>query len=156
MPAHLHAHPHGGTPLAANHEAESPSDTVSSPRVYLSHDDEDAIAEIRRTLTEISHHSPQQGYPEPHSSFDKFLEAELQAGRKKSNLGVCFQSLSTWGDGEEHADVKTLGTALWRTLTFQDVYEWTIQPWLSRKEPQSGRPLIRDFSGAVRSGEIML
>ncbi|KAE8415395.1 hypothetical protein BDV36DRAFT_285413 [Aspergillus pseudocaelatus] len=156
MPAHLHAHPHGGTPLAANHEAESPSDTVSSPRVYLSHDDEDAIAEIRRTLTEISHHNPQQGYPEPHSSFDKFLEAELQAGRKKSNLGVCFQSLSTWGDGEEHTDVKTLGTALWRTLTFQDVYEWTIQPWLSRKEPQSGRPLIRDFSGAVRSGEIML
>ncbi|GAB1207727.1 hypothetical protein APSETT445_006457 [Aspergillus pseudonomiae] len=156
MPAHLHAHPHGSTSLAANHEAESPSDTLSSPRVYLSHDDEDAIAEIRRTLTEISHHSPQQAYSEPHSSFDKFLEAELQAGRKKSNLGVCFQSLSTWGDGEEHTDVKTLGTALWRTLTFQDVYEWTIQPWLSKKEPQSGRPLIRDFSGAVRSGEIML
>ncbi|KAJ1715497.1 ABC multidrug transporter [Aspergillus flavus] len=156
MPAHLHAHPPGSTSLAANHEAESPSDSVSSPRVFLSHDDEDAIAEIRRTLTEISHHNSKQGYPEPHSSFDKFLEAELQAGRKKSNLGVCFQSLSTWGDGEEHTDVKTLGTALWRTLTFQDVYEWTIQPWLSRKEPQSGRPLIRDFSGAVRSGEIML
>ncbi|KAE8307579.1 hypothetical protein BDV41DRAFT_568955 [Aspergillus transmontanensis] len=156
MPAHLHAHPPGSTSLAANHEAESPSDSVSSPRVFLSHDDEDAIAEIRRTLTEISHRNSEQGYPEPHSSFDKFLEAELQAGRKKSNLGVCFQSLSTWGDGEEHTDVKTLGTALWRTLTFQDVYEWTIQPWLSRKEPQSGRPLIRNFSGAVRSGEIML
>ena len=120
MPAHLHAHPPGSTSLAANHEAESPSDSVSSPRVFLSHDDEDAIAEIRRTLTEISHHNSKQG------------------------------------DGEEHTDVKTLGTALWRTLTFQDVYEWTIQPWLSRKEPQSGRPLIRDFSGAVRSGEIML
>ncbi|KAB8205658.1 hypothetical protein BDV34DRAFT_212995 [Aspergillus parasiticus] len=156
MPAHLHAHPPGSTSLAANHEAESPSDSVSSPRVFLSHDDEDAIAEIRRTLTEISHRNSEQGYPEPHSSFDKFLEAELQAGRKKSNLGVCFQSLSTWGDGEEHTDVKTLGTALWRTLTFQDIYEWTIQPWLSRKEPQSGRPLIRNFSGAVRSGEIML
>ncbi|KAF5860488.1 hypothetical protein ETB97_001438 [Aspergillus alliaceus] len=156
MPAHLHTHPHGSTSLASNQEAESPSDTAASPRVHLSHDDEDAIAEIHHTLTEISHHDSRQGYPEPHSSFDKFLEAELQAGRKKSNLGVCFQSLSTWGDGEEHANVKTLGTALWRTLTFQDVYEWTIQPWLSRKEPRSGRSLIRDFSGVVRSGEIML
>jgi hypothetical protein len=118
----------------------------------LTYEDEDAIAEIHRTLTS----SKAYDYSEPHSSFDKFLEAELQAGRKKPNLGVCFQSLSTWGAGGEHANVKTLGTALWRTLTFQDVYEWTIKPWLSKPEPQSGRQLIRDFTGVVRSGEIML
>ncbi|KAE8144705.1 ABC-2 type transporter-domain-containing protein [Aspergillus avenaceus] len=156
MPAHLHAHLHGGSAHSPNSEMDSAVDTVSSPRVHLSYGDEDAIAEIHRTLTEISHHDRFHEYPEPHSTFDKFLEAELNAGRKKSSLGVCFRSLSVWGDGEGHTNVKTLGTALWRTLTFQDVYEWTVQPWLSRKEPETGRQLIRDISGVVRSGEIML
>ncbi|KAK1148424.1 hypothetical protein N8T08_009427 [Aspergillus melleus] len=156
MPAHLPAHLHGAPSVTSNPEVESQADAISSPRVHLSHEDEDAIADIHRTLTNISNHVPPQEYPEPHSSFDKFLEAELQAGRKKSNLGVCFQSVSTWGDGDDHAGVKTLGTALWRTLTFQDVYEWTVKPWLSTKKPYEGRELIRDFSGVVRSGEIML
>ncbi|THC93033.1 hypothetical protein EYZ11_007487 [Aspergillus tanneri] len=153
MPAHLHPHLHGAPSHASNQEAGSQADIIASPRVHLSFEDGDAIAEIHRTLTEVNH---QQEYPEPHSSFDKFLEAELQAGKKRSNLGVYFQSMSTWGDGDDHADVKTLGTALWRTFTFQDVYEWTIKPWLSSKKPQDGRQLIRDFSGVVRSGEIML
>ena len=156
MPAHLHAHLHGAPSPTSNAEGEGQADIISSPRVHLSHEDGDAIADIHRTLTDLSTHVPAQEYPEPHSSFDKFLEAELQAGRKKSNLGVCFQSVSTWGDGGDHANVKTLGTALWRTLTFQDVYEWTVKPWLSGKKPQDGRELIRDFSGVVRSGEIML
>jgi hypothetical protein len=134
-----------------------PKQTVASeshdgpPKVQVSHADEDAIADIHRTLTEKTF----EKYPEPHSSFDKFL-AEQAQGKKKSNLGVCFQSLSTWGDGDSHADVKTLGTALWRTLTMQDIYEWTIQPWIAKKKPEEGRQLIRDFSGVVESGEIML
>jgi hypothetical protein len=117
--------------------------------VHVCLDDEDAIADIHRTLTV-------QEYSEPHSSFDKFLEEEVRGGKKRSNLGVCFQSVSTWGEGDGHTEVKTLGTAIWRTLTFQDVYEWTAQPWLSRKEPQKGRQLVRDFSGVVQSGEMML
>ncbi|KAF9889523.1 hypothetical protein FE257_007233 [Aspergillus nanangensis] len=152
MPAQLPHPRHGGNALSSNPDTEDPADIVSFPRVHLSDVDEDAIADIHRALTE--HDNP--FYSEPHSSFDKFLESELQAGKKRSDLGVCFQSLSTWGEGGDHAPVKTLGTALWRTLTFQDVYEWTIQPWLSKKEPQTGRQLIHDFSGVVRSGEIML
>ncbi|KAI9927298.1 hypothetical protein MW887_003685 [Aspergillus wentii] len=155
MPAHLNPHLHGAS-FASTQEAESPEDTISPPRVHLSDQDEDTIANIHRTLTEKSDSDHQPQCAEPHSSFDKFLEAEVQAGKKKSNLGVCFQSLTTWGAGEGHADVKTLGTALWRTLTFQDVYEWTIKPWISDKNLQNGRPLIRDFSGVVRSGEMML
>ncbi|KAL3471230.1 ABC-2 type transporter-domain-containing protein [Aspergillus californicus] len=151
MPARLNHRPQGNSALTSPQEAGNQTDRPSSPQVHLTYEDEDAIAEIHRTLTERNY-----DYSEPHSSFDKFLEAELQAGRKKPNLGVCFQSLSTWGAGGEHANVKTLGTALWRTLTFQDVYEWTIKPWLSKPEPQSGRQLIRDFTGVVRSGEIML
>lgn len=95
-------------------------------------------------------------YPEPHSSFDKFLEAEVQAGKKRSNLGVSFKSLTTWGGGESQVNVKTLATAFWRTLTLQDIYEWTVKPWVDDKEPEHGRALIRDFSGVVRSGEMML
>ncbi|KAL4814418.1 ABC-2 type transporter-domain-containing protein [Aspergillus spinulosporus] len=151
MPARLHSRPQGNSTLASAQEAGDHADRPSSPQVHLTYEDEDAIAEIHRTLTKKDY-----DYSEPHLSFDKFLEEEVQAGRKKPNLGVCFQSLSTWGTGEEHVNVKTLGTALWRTLTFQDVYEWTIKPWLTKPEPESGRQLIRDFTGVVRSGEIML
>jgi hypothetical protein len=149
MPAPLHPHPQ------PKHTASFASKSTENgpPRVQVSHEDEDAIADIHRTLTEKS--ITDQKYPEPHSSFDKFLEEQVQ-GKKRSNLGVCFQSLSTWGEGDSHADVKTLGTALWRTLTMQDIYEWTIQPWITKKNPEDGRQLIRDFSGVVESGEIML
>ncbi|KAL5334955.1 ABC-2 type transporter-domain-containing protein [Aspergillus crustosus] len=151
MPARLNSRPQGNPVLASSQEARSETDGPSSTQVRLTYEDEDAIAEIHRTLTRKGH-----DYSEPHTSFDKFLEAELQERRKKPNLGVCFQSLSTWGAGGDHANIKTLGTALWRTLTFQDIYEWTIKPWLSKPKPQSGRELIRDFTGVLRSGEIML
>ncbi|KAL2819862.1 ABC-2 type transporter-domain-containing protein [Aspergillus cavernicola] len=151
MPARLPNRPQGNPALNSSHETGSQTNRPSSPQVHLTCEDENSIAQIHRTLTEKGH-----DYSEPHSAFDKFLEAELQAGRKKPNLGVCFESLSTWGTGGEHTSVKTLGTALWRTLTFQDIYEWTIKPWISKPEPQSGRQLIRDFTGVVRSGEIML
>lgn len=146
MPAPLHSHPHSSS-FAPGQQA--PSSGHNGPQVRVCHEDEDAIADIHRTLTV-------QEYSEPHSSFDKFLEEEVQGGKKRSSLGVCFQSVSTWGEGDSHTDVKTLGTALWRTLTFRDIYEWTVQPWLSTKDPQKGRQLLRDFSGVVQSGEMML
>jgi ATP-binding cassette subfamily G (WHITE) protein 2 (SNQ2) len=148
MPAPLNPHPKQSSSFVS---PETHSD--DTPRVQVSHGDEDALADIHRTLTEKSLVDPK--YPEPHSSFDKFLEEQVR-DKKPANLGVCFQSLSTWGEGDSHADIKTLGTALWRTFTLQDIYEWTIQPWLTEKKPEDGRPLIRDFSGVVDSGEIML
>ena len=126
------------------------------PRVQVSHEDEDAIADIHRTLTERSLPGVHPVYPEPHSSFDKFLEEQVREGKKRSNLGVCFQSVSTWGEGDGHTNIKTLGIALWRTFTLQDIYEWTIQPWMSSEKPRHGCPIIQDFSGVVESGEMML
>lgn len=151
MPGPLHSRPHPSS--FASQEAPSGD---HGPRVHVSHEDEGAIAEIHRTLTEKSLAGVHQEYPEPHSSFDKFLEEQVQGGKKRSDLGVYFQSVSTWGEGDGHVDVKTLGTALWRTLTLQDIYEWTIQPWIATKNPRNGRPLVRDFSGVVESGEMML
>lgn len=150
MPAPLHSRPQAS--FIAGHEAPSED---HGPRVHVSHEDEDAIADIHRTLTEKSQPGAVQ-YSEPHSSFDKFLEEQVQGGKKRSNLGVSFQSVSTWGEGGGHANVKTLGTALWRTLTFRDIYEWTFQPAVTSKKPEDGRQLIRDFSGVVESGEMML
>ncbi|KAJ5289363.1 uncharacterized protein N7443_009616 [Penicillium atrosanguineum] len=152
MPGPLHSRPHPSSFVSGQ---DTPTGE-HGPRVQVSHEDEDAIADIHRTLTEKSLSGVHQEYPEPHSSFDKFLEEQVQGGKKRSNLGVCFQSVSTWGEGDGHADIKTLGMALWRTFTLQDIYEWTIQPWISSKKPQHGRPIIRDFSGVVESGEMML
>lgn len=153
MPARLRSQPHSSSFVSGQ---DAPQPEEHGPRVHVSHEDEDAIAEIHRTLTDKGHTGAYQEYSEPHFSFDKFLAEQVRGGKKRSNLGVCFQSVSTWGEGNGHADVKTLGTALWRTLTLQDIYEWTIQPWLSTKKPQNGRPLIHNFSGVVESGEVML
>lgn len=155
MPAHLRTHLHGGLSVASDVEVENQAD-VNASHVHLSREDEDVITDIHRILTATSSHDSTHPYAEPHLSFDKFLRAEIEGGSKRLNLGVCFQSISTWGVGEGHAEVKTLGTALLRTLTFQDIYEWTLKPWISKRKPQEGRQLIRDFSGVVRSGEIML
>lgn len=152
MPAPLQSRPHNSFPTGQD---EASTDT-HGPRVHVSHEDEDAIAEIHRTLTELSLPVSHPQYAEPHYSFDKFLEEQVEKANKRTNIGVCFQSLSTWGEGSGHDDVKTLGEALWRTFTLRDIYEWTVQPLLASKKPQEGRPLIRDFSGVVDSGEMML
>lgn len=156
MPAHFSPHLQGNR-FASPQNAESRDDSIDhSPRVHLSLADGEAIADIHHLLTTKSLEEPRPEYPEPHSSFDKFLEAEVQAGKKRSNLGVSFKSLTTWGGGETQVNVKTLASAFWRTLTLQDIYEWTIKPCITDKKPQNGRPLLRDLSGVVRSGEMML
>lgn len=148
MPAPLHPRP--PNPSFAS-QKEGKSSGPNHARVHVSQEDEDEIADIHRTLTEKDHRSS-----EPHNSLDEFLDEKYQDGKKPLNIGVCFQSVSTWAQGNGHEDVKTLGAALWRTLTFQDVYEWTIKPWTNKTKPQEGRALIKDFSGVVESGEMML
>lgn len=155
MPAHCSAHFHN-SPFAGATDAAERSEDVPQ-RVYLSPGDGEAIETIHHELMAREpspEYRPQ--YAEPHSSFDKFLVDEVHAGKKKANMGVSFRSLTTWGKTETQAHVKTFATAVWRTLTLQDVYEWTLKPWITDNEPQNGRPLIRDMSGVVRSGEMML
>lgn len=130
----------------------------SQPKVHPTQRDEQNLADLQRTFTEFSE-TEHTEYAEPHSTLDKyFREHRVKdvAGKPLSRLGVCFKNLSTWGVRNEHAQVKTLAHAVWRTCTFQDVYEWTIKRWIALPKLQDGRPLINDFSGVVRSGEIML
>ncbi|OJD17438.1 hypothetical protein AJ78_02463 [Emergomyces pasteurianus Ep9510] len=130
----------------------------SQPKVHPSQGDEEALANLQRTFTQLSD-TEHTEYPEPHSTLDNYYRVHRGTdvtGKPLSRLGVCFKNLSTWGVHNEHAQVKTLAHAVWRTCTFQDVYEWTIKRWISPPKLQNGRPLINDFSGVVRSGEIML
>jgi len=118
---------------------------------------ENIVTEFHRVLTR----EPLHQYSEAHQAFDRFLQKEnkagVNAGVGQPRLGVCFQDVSTWaGAGTSRMAVKTLKDALWRTLTGQDLYEWTIGRLRSRQSPDTGRPLIRNFSGVVRGGEIML
>lgn len=126
------------------------------PRVQTGQDAEDAIAELHRVLTRDF----SRQYPEAHRDLDEFLQKENRAleenGVAPARLGVCFKDLTTWGKGSTHVPVKTLKDAMWRTLTGQDLYEWTLGRLLSKEKPEDGRPLIRNFSGVVRGGEIML
>lgn len=135
------------------------ADRIEISRVETGQDAVDAIAELHRVLSGQPERDSRQ-YPEAHVAFDDFLQKENaaleEAGIVPASLGVCFKDLTTWGDGDTHASVKTLKHALWRTLTGQDLYEWTFARMFSRKKPENGRALIRDFSGVVRGGEIML
>ena len=127
-------------------------------RVETGQDALEAITELHRVLSGQEQQVSQQ-YPEAHLAFDDFLQKENaareEAGLAQARLGVYFKDVTTWGAGGTHAPVKTLKDALWRTLTCQDLYEWTFGR-LSKPKPEDGRPLIRNFSGVVRGGEIML
>lgn len=133
---------------------DNATDSVS--HVHISRDAEKAIAELHKVLSAPASHQ----YPEAHLAFGDFLQqenAELEkAGVAPASLGVCFKDLTTWGAGGTNAPVKTLKHAFWRTLTGQDLYEWTLGRVISSPQPEKGRPLIQNFSGVVRSGEIML
>lgn len=130
--------------------------TENFSRVQIDQDAEDAIAQLHKVLTrDISHQ-----YPEAHQALGEFLQKENQTleenGVAPARLGVCFKDLTTWGEGSTHAPVKTLKDALFRTLTGRDLYEWTFGRILNKSKPEDGRPLIQNFSGVVRGGEIML
>ncbi|PGH26822.1 hypothetical protein AJ80_01401 [Polytolypa hystricis UAMH7299] len=136
----------------ARYATENPNDAES--HVHPSQKDAETLAKLHKTLTEQA-----LDYEEPHSALDNYLKETRKRGKSGEplgRLGVCFKNVSTWGEQSEHTDTKNLAHAIWRTMTFRDVYEWTLKPWVSPPKMKDGRPLIRDFSGVVRSGEIML
>ncbi|KAF8418884.1 ABC multidrug transporter [Tirmania nivea] len=98
-----------------------------------------------------------------HIDLDKFLKTENAQRESKGvplrRLGVRFKGVTTWGAAAEEAEkVKTFARALKRTLLGRDLYEWLIQPWFrkGRLYQVPKRALIRDVSGLVRDGEMML
>lgn len=94
-----------------------------------------------------------------HQEFSDFLEEKrgrYDGGLPLRRLAVSFRDVTTWGIEGEATTTKTFVDAVRRTLVMRDIYEWTIKPWLRKPSRDECRPLIRNISGAVRDGEMML
>ncbi|KAF2753392.1 hypothetical protein EJ05DRAFT_505033 [Pseudovirgaria hyperparasitica] len=111
---------------------------------------EEAAAELYRSVTDRS--SKSQGIDPAFTDF----EAYVKSNHRPPPLSVCFKSLTTYGRARGPVKAKTLKEALWRTFTLRDIYEGSIQPLLFPTSIEDGQALIRDFTGIVRNGEMML
>lgn len=124
--------------------------------VVLNRGVEDDVAELHRTLTEKPiTRKPTQIDP-VFADFEQYLRQDDASISQPTNLSVCFKSVTTYGRAGGVAKVKTLRDAIWRTLTLQDVYEATLKKIIAPERLERGQALIRDFSGVVNTGEIML
>ena len=133
----------------ASHKSESERD--QEQHVFAISEPE--VAKIHKTVT--NHSNP--GAPSPHlEELEKYIRSNDPAGPQALPLSVCFKNLTTYGQPLGSTSVKTLGKAIWRTLTMQDIYEATLKKLVHRNAGNRGHALIRDFSGVVRNGEMML
>ncbi|KAG9242225.1 pleiotropic drug resistance protein, ABC superfamily [Calycina marina] len=125
-----------------------------SCHVELELDTKKSLADLHKALTR----EPRDHYPEAHQAYENFLHNENESTyTSRRRLGVCFKDVSTWVSIDSgYTPIKTLKDALWRTLSGQDIYEWTFAKLKRQPRPETGRALIQRFSGVVRSGEILL
>ncbi|GAB7362987.1 hypothetical protein MBLNU230_g3282t1 [Neophaeotheca triangularis] len=113
------------------------------------------LGELHRQTTQKSH-SGLLEKNETHAEFHDFLKENNPGGKwYPEHRGVCFDSLSVLASSNPGYSAKTLGTALWRTLTFQDILEQILPSSLKLRGAQPNA-IISDFTGVVRSGEMML
>jgi len=153
MPSYL---PPRNRTTSHDHRLESESDEDQTHHVHVTSQNEDAIAELHRTVTKQSRKIAIDELDPAFADFEKYLRSDDQSGPQPIPLSVCFKSVTTYGQPGGAAGVKTLKDAIWRTLTFRDVYESVHKRVFSSKRVEDGQPLIRDFSGVVRNGQMML
>ncbi|KAK6725417.1 hypothetical protein SNK04_004222 [Fusarium graminearum] len=131
------------------HHPESTQDSQEGvTHVTIDDETEHAVAGLHKAVTEPHVNSAVE-------DLEKYLQND-QTTPGPPPLSVCFKSVTTYGRAGGAAPVKTLKEAIWRTLTFQDIYEVTLKKIVSPAKAEDGRPLIRDFSGVVRNGQMML
>lgn len=154
-------------PLSPGGDDAANGEHVSSTAVC--HETEDIIANFHRTITGRSQADNQkssgrktdddddaQSNPGSFAKFEEYLRHDQEKGQRPIPVSVCFRDVSTYGRQSGDAPVKTVWDAVWRTLTLQDIYEWSLKKIISPERVENGRPLIRNFTGLVRSGEMML
>ena len=134
------------------HKSESERD--QEQHVFITSEPE--IAEIHQVVTNHSTHPGVVQPDSPLADLEKYVRTDDPAGPQALPLSVCFKNVTTYGRSLGSSSVKTLGHAVWRTLTMQDIYEPTLKKWLHHRSAADERALIRDFSGVVRNGEMML
>lgn len=145
-----------GDPLQHSQEDEN-------NHVFVTDEAAGTVNQLHRALSEPN--PPQQLRQNEEKQLDPdFAELESylrteddpSAWPAPAPLSVCFKSISTYGTKAGPESIKTVRDAIWRTLTFQDMYEATLKKLVSPEKIEQGRPLIRDFSGVVKNGEMML
>jgi hypothetical protein len=129
---------------------EAAEATVQPSRVEL-----EQLADLHHQTTQHSHTGPEEKNGARAEFRDYIRESTLGNKCYPKHRGVCFDSLSVYGSSVSGHSAKTLGTALWRTLTFQDILE-QILPSSLRLQKCRPKAIISDFSGVVRSGQMML
>ena len=147
MPSYLlrqHSQPQGAAP---EHDQDA------NPQVHVTDEAEGTIAALQKALS-----SPDEASAAPFDEFEKYVRSSPNDASTPEPvpLSVFFESVTTYGRQGGPTPVKTLKDAIWRTLTCQDIYEGTLKRWISPDRVENGQALIRDFSGVVRNGEMML
>lgn len=134
--------------------AESPAENESAG-LEVSLAELERLGDLHRQTTRTSHAGLAEKN-ETQAEFHDFLQDNNPGGKwYPEHRGVCFDSLSVFGSSGSGHSAKTLGTAFWRTLTFQDILEQILPSSLQLRGGQP-KAIISDFSGVVRSGEMML
>ncbi|KAH7174068.1 P-loop containing nucleoside triphosphate hydrolase protein [Fusarium flagelliforme] len=132
----------------ANHAEPERGSQDGVTHVTVDDEIEHAVAGLHRAVT-APHVNPAV------EDLEKYLQSD-QGSPGPPPLSVCFKSVTTYGRAGGAAPVKTLKDAIWRTLTLQEIYELTFKNIVSPAKAEDGQPLIRDFSGVVRNGQMML
>lgn len=143
---------------AATHEVvESQHDEDDqTSHVVATHENEETVADLHRAVTGRSYLTDKTEIGGPFAGFEDYLRRDSESGGQPVPLSVCFKGVTTYGRHEGASTAKTLKDAIVRTLTLQEIYEWTLKKLISPEKAENGRPLIRDFTGVVRNGEMML
>jgi len=99
--------------------------------------------------------------PVAQTQLDLFLRSEIMQQQRKGvplrRLGILFKDITTWGAPTDYK-AKTFARAVQRSLTGRDLYESWLRPWIRRwvTDTTLKQVLIRDITGLVRDGEMML
>ncbi|ORY86958.1 ABC drug exporter AtrF [Protomyces lactucae-debilis] len=118
-----------------------------------------AFHDLRQTVTKHSMASngkdEEQGF-----NLERFLRdgqlKEEEIGRPPKRLGVVFRHLTVHGVDPGNSSVKTFPKAVWRTVSGQELLAFAnfISGGKILKAPT--RPILRDFDGFVKNGEMLL
>jgi ATP-binding cassette subfamily G (WHITE) protein 2 (SNQ2) len=132
--------------------AAEPDNQDPEAQVHADDEAEDTLAHLQQILTGYNDDKDAGAFP----GFEDYLRNNEEAAPQYVPLSVCFKGLTTYGIQAEDSNVKTLKDAILRTLSCKEIYEATLKRLIKPVKVDNGRPLIRDFTGVVRNGEMML
>ncbi|KAF4459467.1 ABC multidrug transporter [Fusarium albosuccineum] len=128
-------------------------DQDQDPHVFLTAEIENTIGELHREISRYSQPASHDNF----ADFEKYLRRDQDQDSPGSvPLSVCFKSVTAYGQQTGRGSVKTLKDAIWEALTLKSIYNAVFGRLISPPKMEDGNPLIRDFTGLVKNGQMML